>query len=138
MKSSQGKSSSGISQSALGCAEILGSTVATSISCCILSLHLDCWPGLFSAWRFCLLPSNFSRIQEWMRCNLSATQRRAPRPPSLEHPPWCGARAAGGSPVEKAAVVEAAELHIHGKNGRAAHVLRKNIWATVSILHTFT
>jgi len=40
--------------------------------------------------------------------------------------------------VEKTTVVEAAELHVHGKNERAADVSRGNIWAIVGNFHTFT
>lgn len=41
-------------------------------------------------------------------------------------------------PMERTALLEVAELHIQEENGRAAHVLRRNIWAAVSISHAFT
>lgn len=51
-----------------------------------------------------------------MRCHLTATQRSVLPAWSITTVLCCGAQAAGGSPVEKTTVAEAAELHIHEKN----------------------
>lgn len=68
MKSSPGKSSSGISQHWA----VLRSSGAWCHELQALQSQPRCWLGWFWAWRLCLLPGIFSRIQERMRGKVPA------------------------------------------------------------------